>query len=210
MVFLRGALVTIWLTFLVALSGTILGVAIGFLRRSRSWLISQAANVYIELFRALPILVLLIWMYYVVPLLFGLRLSPFAAAFIALTTNLAAYVAETFRAGIEAIPKNQFDSGITLGLSYFDVMFRIILPQAFRNMLPNLLGLYITQLKNSSLASVIAVNEILHQSNLVISKTFRPLEIYSTVAVIYLLIIIPVTLLANKMEKRLAKRTKHI
>ncbi len=207
-VFIQGALVTLGLTLLVVIIGTILGVCIGLMRRSQDSVLSMLAKIYIELFRSLPILVLLIWIYYVVPLLIGVRLSPFMAALVALSMNLAAFVAETVRAGIEAIPRNQFESGKTLGFSPVQVMFSIILPQAFRNMLPNLMGLYINQLKNSSLASVIAVNELLHRSNVLISNTFRPLEIYTTVAVVYLIIIIPFTLLSSWVEQRLRRTQK--
>ena len=208
-VFFAGALTTIWLTLFVIVIGTILGLILGLARRSTFVLLPQLAQIYVATFRALPILVLLIWIYYVVPMLFGIRLSHFLAALLALSINLSAYVAETVRAGIEAISKNQFDSGITLGLSNTQVMFYIILPQAFRSLLPNLLSLYITQLKNSSLASIIGMNELLHRSNLVISNTYRPLEVYTAVAVTYLAIVIPVTILAGKWEMRLAKKTKN-
>ena len=209
-VFLEGALVTIWLTVLAIIVGTLLGLGVSLARRSGFILLPQLARIYTELFRGLPILVLLIWIFYVLPLLFGIMLSPFVAAFIALSLNLSAYVAETIRAGIDAIPRNQYESGITLGLHPFQVMFLIVLPQAFRNALPNLLGLYIEELKNSSLASVIAVNELLHRANEVISNTYRPLEIYTAVAVIYLAIVIPVTILSGVVEKRLAKQKRDI
>ena len=89
-------------------------------------------------------------------------------------------------------------------------MFKIVLPQALRSMLPNLLGLYITQLKNTSLASIIAVNELLHRSNIVISNSYRPLEVYTAVAFIYLAIILPITFFANRIEKNLAQTVKQI
>lgn len=207
-VYVQGAFVTLWLTFLVVITGTLLGVLIGLMRRSEVGVISLFAKAYTELFRALPILVLLVWIFYVVPIVFGLRLSPFVSALVALSINLSAFVAETVRAGIDAIPRNQFESGKTLGLSSMQVMFVIILPQALRNMLPNLMGLYVTQLKNTSLASIIAVNELLHRSNTIISETFRPLEVYTGVAIMYLIIILPITFFANWVESRLSKQKK--
>jgi polar amino acid transport system permease protein len=207
-VFLHGALITLWLTLLVVVLGSILGVLIGLLRRSSVPFFPIIAKIYIELFRALPILVLLIWLFYVSPILLGVQFSPFLTALIALSVNLSAFVAETVRASIESIPKHQFESGITLGLSSTQTMIFIILPQAVKNMLPNLLGLYVNQLKNSSLASVIAVGELLHRANSVISNTYRPLEIYTAVAVMYLLLIIPFTLLASWVEKRIGRRTQ--
>ncbi len=209
-VLLQGALATLWLTLFVVLLGTVLGIAIGLARRSETRLFSVAALAYTELFRTLPILVLLIWVYYVAPLVIGIRFSAFTSAFFALSLNLSAFVAETVRAGIEAIPKHQFESGVALGLKPHQVMRTIILPQAFRNILPNLMGLYITQLKNSSLASVIAVNELLHVSNTIISNTYRPLEVYTAVAVGYLVMILPFTLLANKLEVVLKRTSKHV
>lgn len=209
-VFIEGAFVTLGLTLLAVVLGTLLGILVGLVRRTTIPLAPILATLYIELFRALPILVLLIWVYYVAPILFGIRLAPFTAALLALSINLSAYVAETVRAGIEAIPKNQFESGRTLGLSATQVMAVIILPQALKSMLPNLMGLYITQLKNSSLASVIAVNELLHRSNSVISNTYRPLEVYTAIAIVYLAIILPFTFFAQRVEQRLSKKVRSI
>jgi polar amino acid transport system permease protein len=204
-VFIQGALVTIGLTFFTVILGTILGVAFAFLKKSRNPIFSFIAKIYIEIFRAIPIIVLLIWIFYVVPILLDWRISAFVAAVIALSMNLSAFVAETVRAGLESIPHSQSESGLALGMSSRQVMIKIIMPQAIRNMTPNLMGLYINELKNSSLASVIAVNELLHRSNILISETFRPLEIYTTVAVVYLIIILPLAYLSRWFEHKLAK-----
>ena len=209
-VFLQGALVTLWLTLLVVVFGTILGVLVGMVRRSKAPFIPTIAKIYIELFRAFPILILLIWFYYVAPIILGVQFSPFVTAVIALSISLSAFVAETFRAAVESIPKNQFESGITLGLSQMQTMFYIILPQALKNMLPNLLGLYVEQLKNTSLASVIAVGEVLHQASTISSTTYRPLEIYSVVAVIYLVLVIPFSVLASWVERRMNRKMRKI
>lgn len=207
-VFLQGALVTLWLTLIAVILGTILGVIVAFMKRSRYKVVSWFAKAYIELFRAVPILVLLIWVFYVVPILCNWRVSAFTAAILALSVNLSAFVAETVRAAIESIPNSQYESGLALGMTNPQIMFHIIVPQAVRNMVPNLMGLYISQLKNSSLASVIAVNELLHRSNILISETYRPLEIYTTVAVIYTAIILPLVWLSRVVEHHLAKVDK--
>lgn len=209
-VFLKGAATTLWLTLLIVVFGTILGILIGMIRRSNVPILPVIAKIYIEIFRAFPTLVLLIWFYYVAPIMFGFQFSPFNTAFVALSISLSAFVAETFRAAIESIPKNQFESGITLGLSQTQTMLYIILPQAVKNMLPNLLGLYVTQLKNTSLASVIAVDELLHKSSTISSSTYRPLEIYTAVAVIYIAIVIPFSLLASWTEKRISKKSRKV
>ncbi len=209
-VFIQGALVTIWLTLLAIVFGTIVGVIFAFLKRSSNPVTSLLAKIYIELFRAIPILVLLIWIFYVAPTLLGWSVSAFWSAVIALSLNLSAFVAETVRAGIESIVKGQFEAGYALGMTSRQVMGKIVLPQAFKNIVPNLLGLYINEIKNSSLASVIAVNELLHLSNTLISNTYRPLEIYTTVAVVYLIIILPLVYVARVTERRLIKSEKPV
>src|SRR3989344_5497090 len=204
-VFIQGALVTIGLTLIAIILGTILGVIFAFIKRSANPVFSYLTRIYIELFRAIPILVLLIWVFYVLPIIFGLRLTAFNSAILALSLNLSAFVAETVRAGIESIPAGQFESAYALGMNKFQAMWHIIFPQAIKNMIPNLMGLYINEIKNSSLASVIAVGELLHQSNTLISNTYRPLEIYTTVAIMYLVIILPLVFVARIFEKRLNK-----
>ncbi|MDO8444104.1 MAG: amino acid ABC transporter permease [bacterium] len=209
-VFLEGALTTLKLALFVVVFGTILGILIGMVRRSSAPFLPAIAKVYILIFRAFPTLILLVWFYYVAPIIFGIQFSPFNTAVIALSVSLSAFVAETFRAAVESIPKSQFESGVTLGLSQTQTMFYIILPQAVKNMLPNLLGLYVTELKNTSLASVIAVDEILHKSSAISSITYRPLEIYTTVALIYLVIVIPFALLAGRVEKKINEKSRKL
>ena len=207
-VFLEGAAVTLWLTLLAVIAGTALGVIVAFMKRARNKIVSLFAKAYIELFRAVPILVLIVWIFYVLPILLNWRVSAFSAALLALSLNLSPFVAETVRAAIESIPNSQFESGVALGFTQRQIMQHIIVPQAIRNMVPNLMGLYISQLKNSSLASVIAVNELLHRSNILISETYRPLEIYTAIAVIYTAMILPLVWLSRVVEHRLAKIDK--
>lgn len=205
-VFADGLLFTIILSALSVGLGTGLGFLLALLRRSSEPLLKKAIAVYIEVVRAIPILVLIIWFYYAVPVVVGYRLSAFWAAIIALSLSLSGFAAESIRAAVESIPASQYESGIMLGLSRWQIARHIVLPQAFRNMVPNLIGLYISTLKDSSLASIIAVGELLHQANILISQTFRPLEIYTTVALFYLMIVLPLTILASRLEKRLETR----
>lgn len=207
-VFLQGAATTLWLAFLVVTLGTILGIIVGLVRRSQVPIIPKIFQIYIVIFRAFPTLILLIWFYYVAPIVIGVQFSPFVTAVIAMSLSLSAFVAETFRAAIESIPKNQFESGATLGLNPAQTMLYIILPQAVKNMIPNLLGLYIIELKNTSLTSVIAVNEILHRASAISSVTYRPLEIYTSVAVVYLILVIPLSLLAGRVENNIGKKLR--
>lgn len=207
-VFLSGAVVTLELTLFIVVVGTSLGVFFAFLKQAKNPLFVWAANIYIELFRTLPILVVIIWIFYVAPILFEWRINSFLAAGLALSFHLSAFVAETTRAAIQSIPRSQFESGLALGLNHRQVMTKIVIPQATRNMIPNLLGLYINELKNTSLASIIAVNELLHQSNILISQTFRPLEVYSITALMYLIIILPLVFFARFLEQRFTKGEK--
>jgi len=209
-VFIEGALVTLKLTLFVVVVGTILGIILAWLKQSQNKLVSFSATIFVELFRALPILVVLIWIFYVMPILLEWRISAFLSSGLALSFHLSGFVAETIRAGIESIPKNQFESGLALGMNTHQTMMHIVIPQATRNMIPNLMGLYINELKNTSLASIVAVNELLHRSNILISEIFRPLEIYTTVAVVYLIIIVPFILLARLMERHFSKTDKII
>jgi polar amino acid transport system permease protein len=201
--FLSGTLITLKLTFWCIIFGTLLGGCIAFLRQRRTSLLRLIAGIYIEIFRALPLLVLLVWLYYCLPIISGLKFDNFTTALIAMSVNLSAFAAETIRSSVESIPKGQNEAGLALGLKSWQVFLRIVLPQAAKVMIPNMLGLYITMLKMSSLASVIAVYELLHTANNLISQVYRPLEIYTIIAMIYLIIVLPVAYYAGKIEKRI-------
>ena len=123
--------------------------------------------------------------------------------------DLGAFVAETIRGGIEAMPSGYLESARALGMSHWQSMKRIIIPHTLRDTMPSLMNLYITLLKLSSLLSVIAVPELLHSANNIISQTYRPLEIYTSIAVIYLLVIIPLSLLSRRLETGTLARSQH-
>jgi len=199
---LKGTAVTVELTFLAILFGTAAGVLLAFGRLSRLKIVCWPSVAFIELFRALPLLVLLVWLYFCLPIVSGVRISAFTTAAIALSMNLAAFAAETFRAGIEAIPRGQLEVARTLGMTPYQIRTRIVLPQAVRQMMPALVGLYVTMLKLSSLASVIAVGEVLHAANNIIANTYRPLEVYTAIALIYVALVLPATLLSQRLENK--------
>lgn len=205
--FVLGTLTTLELTFIAVILGTVFGLFLALGRLSSSSVLKYFSVIYIEIFLALPLLVLLIWTYYSLPLIVKfLTLTSFKTAALCMTLNLAPFVAETIRAGIESIPKGQKEAALSVGMSYSQTMRRIILPQAIRRITPPLLTHYITILKLSSLASVIAVNEIVHSASNLISTTYKPLEIYTTIAVIYLIIILPLTFSTRLLEKKYALR----
>ncbi len=205
-VFVQGAWISLTITLCVVVLGTIGGLFLGLARASKNRWISVPAAIYVELFLALPILVLLIWFYYCGPILLGLKLSGFWTAVLALTLTLNAFVAEIVRSSLHAVPVGHVEAARGLGLTRLQALRFIVLPQAFRVMLPPLMSMYIDTLKMSSLASVIAVYELLHSAQNLIMSSYRPLEIYTTVAVIYVVIIVPFALLTRRYESTMRWR----
>ena len=199
-VFVDGALISLKITLFVILFGTAAGLAFGLARSSKRRWISVPSGVFVEIFLALPIIVLLIWIYYCGPILFGINLSGFWTAVLALSLTLTAFVAEIVRSSLHAVPSGHVEAARGLGMSGMQTLGYIVLPQAFRVMLPPLMSMYIDTLKMSSLASVIAVYELLHSAQNLIMDSYQPLEIYTAVAVIYLIIILPFALLARRYE----------
>ncbi len=161
--------------------------------------------VYIEVFFAIPVLVLLVWIYYCLPLLLPVKPTAFQTAWACLTLSLSAFVAEIVRAGVSSVPQGEVEAARVLGLTPWQTFRLIILPQAFRRMLPALLGQYITAIKLSSLASIISVTEIVYQTQLAIATTYRPLELYTAAALAYMTIILPLSLLMKRFESRTRK-----
>ena len=199
--FLRGSGVTLELTFLSFLLSTILALVLSLLSISRRVPLRIIGVSYIEVFRGLPALVVLVWVYFALPIVVGLTFTGFQAAIIGLTLTQAAFSAEVFRAGIQSIDRGQMEAARVVGMSYSLAMRRIILPQAVRRMIPPFVNSFAGLLKFTSLASVIAVTELLHASTDVIQVTFRPLEVYTFAAVLYLAMILPVTWLSRYLER---------
>lgn len=205
-----GAEITLKLTLLSGLAGLFIGVFAGMSRLSgRAW-VRLPATFYIWVTRGTPLLVQILFAYNALPLLLQplwteaqQALTPYWAAFIALSFNVGAYNAEVVRAGIQAIPKGQWEAAWSLGLSPADTMRFVVLPQALRIVAPPLVNNVVALLKDSSLASVIALTELTLSGQRIISATFRPVEVYLAVAAIYLLLTTVLTFFTNLLEKRL-------
>jgi len=166
------------------------------------WL--RAVNrVYVELFRSIPVLVMILWVYYGLPVVIGLSLGPFAAGIVALTLCDSAFEAEVFRGGIQSIEKGQLEAADALGLNYYQKMRLIILPQAIRRILPPLGNQFVYMLKMSSLVSVIGLQELTRRANELTVTVYRPLEIYTVLVVEYLLLILVASWLVRRLETRL-------
>lgn len=205
-----GAEITLKLTLISGLAGLVIGVFAGMFRLSRRAWVRLPASFYIWITRGTPLLVQILFAYNALPLLLQplwpeaqQALTPYWAAFIALSFNVGAYNAEVVRAGIQAIPKGQWEAAWSLGLSPADTMRFVILPQALRIVVPPLVNNVVALLKDSSLASVIALTELALSGQRIISATFRPVEVYLAVAAIYLLLTTLLTFFTNLLERRL-------
>ena len=205
-VVLKAVVVTIILALLAEVIGVILGLGFALLKISRSRLLSFPAQLYIDVFRGTPLLVQITIIYFTTPLIGITFQSLFYAGLTALALNSAAYVAEIFRAGIQSIDRGQMEAGRASGLSYPQTMRRIIVPQAFRRVIPPLTNEFVTLVKDTSLVSVIGLVELLKSAQDIRAETFNgsPLIV---AALIYLAICLPLIYLSNALERRLNRKT---
>ena len=203
--FVVGVEVTVDYTDGTVLLGLLLGLLIGLGRLSKSRLINVPLVAVIEVFRCTPLLVQIIWFYYALPVIMSIQIPAAVAATVVLSLYTAAFYAEIFRGGIESIERGQWDAARALGLRPWHVMRLVVLPQAVRRMVPPFLNQSIIQLKNTSLVSTIAVPDLLYQGTLITGDTYRPLEVYTTVALLYFALLFPLTRLVQWYEVRLAR-----
>lgn len=184
-----------------------LGLALSLATGSRNRIAVGAGRCYVEVFRNTPVLIQLIWFFYAFPILTGQQLSPVMAALCGLILNASAYCSEIFRGGIASLPNGQWEGGRALGMSRTQLMRRIVVPQVLARMLPAFTNRGIELAKNTSIASVIAVQELMYQGRALSAAFYRPLEILTAVGIIYFLLIYPGSYLASRLEKRYALRT---
>ncbi len=195
-----------WLTILVSLLSFALALVLGLLtglgRISRLAPLRAITAVYVQFIRGTPLLLQLFFVYYVLPY-GGIVLSPFISAVIGLTLNYAAYMAEVFRSGIQAIPKGQWEAGLASGMSRRVLMRRIILPQSIRIVIPPLGNFFVSIFKDSALVSVITMRDLMFSGELLASATYKHFEIFSMVAAIYFLISYPTAKFVEFVEAKL-------
>jgi polar amino acid transport system permease protein len=204
----RGVLVTLGYTAVTIVIGLIIGLLLGLGRLTRSRLLNVPLIAFIEAFRCTPLLVQIVWFYYALPVLLGIQIPAVVAGIMTLSCYTGVFYAEIFRGGIISIEQGQWDAARALGLRRWHVMRLVILPQAIRRMIPPFVNQSITQLKNTSLVSTIAVPDLLYNGTLITADTYRPLEVYTVIAVIYFALLFPSTLLAQAYERHLAKRPR--
>lgn len=206
LLFLAGG---VWDTILLSLTAMVISVAAGVavalpgVGRNR-W--GRRFNlVYVEIVRAVPILVLILWVYYGLPVVAGIAINVFWAGVLALALSDSAFEAEIFRAGIQSIPKGQTEAAQAMGLTRFQVMRLVILPQAIRRILPPLANQFAYMLKMSALVSVIGMQELTRRANELVVTEYRPLEIYTVLVLEYLVLILLVSQAVRALERRLAR-----
>ena len=182
----------------------VLGLAIALLGLAKHRLVRGVSRVYVEALRSIPMLVMVLWVFYGLPVVLGITLDVFAAGVVALALCDSAFEAEIFRAGIQSIDRGQHEAAETLGLGFVDKMRFIILPQAIRRILPPLGNQFVYMLKTSSLVSVIGLAELTRKANELVVTEYRPLEIYTALIVEYLVLILIVSWGVRLLERRMA------
>lgn len=197
----------LWLTFAYTVGSIIVGVVLGLLlcfgRLSRFQVISGLARAYQEVFRCTPLLVQLMWFYYALPLLIGITIENYVAAMLTLSLYAGSFYSEIFRGGILSIDKGQTEAAKAIAMSDRQVMWRIIIPQAFKRVLPSFINQSVIQFKNTSLISVISVGELAYMAAVVNGQTYRPLEAFTVVALLYFVVLFPMTQAADYVEHRM-------
>ena len=199
---LLGVPMTLALTLVAFLVGTLAALPIAIARISAPRAVSGVALAWIEFFRTTPPLVHIVWAYYALPVVAGIRLDSFTVVAGALACSTSAQMAEIFRGGILAVPRGQWDAGQVLGLSPWQKMWWVVLPQTLRLVLAPSCNALVSLLKQSSLAAVIALPEVMNRGWMMASDTFRPIEVLTLVAFIYFVLTWPMVLLSAALEKR--------
>ena len=203
--FLAKALgMTLLISALSMLVGFAVGVLVGALRTYGGRVTNAVLGFYVDSMRAIPVLVVLVWTYFAFPLLIGFSLDSVTASVIGLGLHLGAYVAEAVRAGLTSVRQGQMRAALALGMSRLQAIRSIILPQALIRMLPPLGSLAVIAVKDSAIASVIAVPELLRQSQILAGQTFRPFEIYTAAMIVYFLICFPVARGVDAVYRRVS------
>jgi len=201
----EGTLLSLKIAAVSMFLARVFALPLALLRMSRVWPLSAAAQIYIAVMRAIPLLVFILWMYFGVTLVTGLGVDAFGAGVICLTLQYSAWLAEIYRAGLQAIEKGQREAALSTGLSRSRTFARVIWPQAWRIIIPPLASNFIGIIKDSSLVGVIGVNELMRQAQIADSLSFRPFELFTAAMVIYIILALIISPLASLIERRAAR-----
>ncbi len=201
---LKGLFLTLKMSLIIIIVGAFFGILIGIMRNSKSKALKTLALIYIEIIRGTPLLVVLFVVYFGVPLLIGKNLSAVIAAIIGFIVFIGAYIAEDVRSGLNSIPKGQIEAGFASGLNNRQVLFCIILPQAIRRMIPTFFNQFVRLTKFTSVASIIGVIELTGATNIINAREFIPIEIYTTLAIIYFIVCYSLSCIGRFLNKSFA------
>lgn len=194
---------TLLLAACAILLSVITGLLVSLLSLSNNKGLRAIGRVYVEVFRSIPMLVMVLWVYYGLPVVLGIELGVFASGVVALAVCDSAFEAEIFRAGIQSIDRGQHEASESIGLTWFDKMRFVIMPQAVRRILPPLGNQFVYMLKTSSLVSIIGLTELTRKANELVVTEYRPLEIYTFLILEYLVLIVIVSFLVRMLERRM-------
>lgn len=204
--FISGFILTMELVILDVILSTIVGALCALIMTSKNQkciikLLKVIVRIYIELFRGSPLLLQIFFIYYGLGYL-GVDMPLFGSCLLSLTLHHGAYIAEIFRSGIESVPKGQYEAGACLGLSKLDIMFRIVMPQAFKIFLPPLIGYYIGAIKDTPLVSIVGLADMVKNGRNIMAATVAPLQTYLVIAVIYFCVCYPLSLYVRWLENK--------
>ena len=201
-ILLQGAVITIQITVMAVGCGFFIGMIAALANLSRFKIVRLLVKCYVELFRGTPLLVQIFMIYFAFPMVIGQSINPYVAAVTACSINSGAYVSEIFRAGIQSIDKGQMEAGRSLGLTWAQTMRYIVMPQAFKAIIPPLGNEFIAMMKDTSLVSVIGFEELTRRGQLIIARTYGSFEIWTAVAIIYLIMTLSISQLVAFLERR--------
>lgn len=202
---LAGFRNTLVLTATALSGGLVVGLILAMMRLSSRRMFSLPADVVIEVFRTTPPLVQLFWFFFGLPIVLAIEMTPFLAAALTFTIQSGAFFAEIFRAGIVSIERGQWEAAKAIGMSHYSCMRRIILPQAVKRMFPSMMERSIELMKTTTLVATVSYADLLFHANELAQKTFRPLEVFTVVALIYFITITAISYLAARFERRLTR-----
>ncbi|NWJ25632.1 amino acid ABC transporter permease [Rhizobium sp. RM] len=199
---LRGLWVSLELTVAANIMGIVAGFGLALLLMSPYRLVRVPFMLFVEFFRCTPAIVQIVWIFYCVPMLFDVFLDPITMGIMALGLNLTAFNAEAYRASIQAVPKEQIDAGIALGLNPWQRILYIVFPTAFRASVPVLLTNGIVIFQQSALVAIVAIADLMYEGKSLATETYRPIETFTVVALIYFAVSFPVTQIVGFLERR--------
>jgi polar amino acid transport system permease protein len=201
---LKGFEINILLAVATAVTASIVGLVLALTRLYGPRWLSMIVTFYIDTMRSIPELVVLVWIFFSIPILTGLSMPPFWAALVALTVQVAAYVAEVVRAGLTSIRNGQTMAGLALGMSHAQILRKILLPQAIVRMLPSYGSLLTMIIKDTAIASMVAVPELMRASETLQQRTYRGIEIYTIAMILFFLVLFPTTRIVEAIYRRVA------